>query len=245
MAAVFSFANETVPAPFSFAPSQLWSGNDGSWSSFIVRIGAPAQDFEVFPSTTGQETLIPVPEGCTSHDPSNCGKSRGVLPAFGVQGTGFVTNSSSTWDLVGIFTSNLEDTLGYAVNAEYGFETVGLQIENSNGIGVNHSVVGGIAAKEFYLGSLGLGPKPTNFTTFLNEPKPSLMALLNSTRQIPSLSYGYSAGASYSKQLASFQHSVLHNANLYKNTTPSFTQALIKGCRISADPRQSYTRWLR
>lgn len=187
---------ETIPAPFSFAPSQLWDGNDGRWSSFIVRVGTPAQDFRVFPSTAGQETIIPLAQGCTASDPNDCGSSRGIEPAFGMQGTGYLTNDSTTWDLIGLYTSNLEDTLGYTVNAEYGFDTIGLEIENSGGLTLNQSIVAGIAAKDFYLGIFGLGPKPSNFTTF-DDPKPSFMKLLNSTKLIPSLSYGYTAGAVY------------------------------------------------
>lgn len=189
-------SNESIPNPFSYAPSQLWDGNDGSWSSFIVRIGTPPQDFRVFPSTTGQETLIPFPEGCTSSDPSSCGELRGVMPAQGVQGTGYATNVSSTWDLIGVYTTNLEDILGYVVDAEYGLESVGLQLENSGGLSLNELVVGGIAVDDFYLGVFGLGPKPSNFSTYSN-PLPSFMTRLNSTKLIPSLSYGYTAGASY------------------------------------------------
>lgn len=184
--------------PFQYAPSQYWTGNDGTWSSFIVRIGTPAQDFQVFPSTAGQETIIPLPEGCTSASPSDCGSSRGVLPAFGVQGTGFLTNESSTWDLIGLYTSNLEDTLGYSVNAQYGFDTVGLQVENSGGLNVNKSIVAGVAETDFYIGVLGLGPKPSNFSTF-SDPQRSFMKTLNATKRIPSLSYGYTAGAYYSQ----------------------------------------------
>jgi len=120
------------------------------------------------------------------------------MPAFGTDGTGFLTNSSTTWDLLGIYTSDLEDTLGYEVNAQYGIDDVGLQIDNSGGLNATNVVVGGIASKDFYLGVIGLGPKPSNFTTF-NNPMPSLMGILNSTQKIPSLAYGYTAGASYSK----------------------------------------------
>ncbi|KAH0547943.1 hypothetical protein GP486_008316, partial [Trichoglossum hirsutum] len=41
---------------------------------------------------------------------------------------------------------------------------------------------------------MGLGIKPTNFTS---ENKPSLLSSLVSAKKIPSLSYGYTAGASY------------------------------------------------
>ncbi|THW71014.1 acid protease [Aureobasidium pullulans] len=143
-----------IPSPFSFAPSQYWDGNDGSWSSFMVRVGTPPQDFRVFPSTFGQETLIPVPEGCTEDDPANCGSLRGVMPFQGDVSTGFQTNASTTWSDIGIYTTDLETQIGINANGMYGFDTVGLQVENSGGIEQTHQVVAGYSK---VLGSLTLG----------------------------------------------------------------------------------------
>lgn len=41
-----------------------------------------------------------------------------------------------------------------------------------------------------------LGPKPTNFTSF-NNPQPSFLWSLKNESYIPSLSWGYTAGAQY------------------------------------------------
>lgn len=46
------------------------------------------------------------------------------------------------------------------------------------------------------LGVFGLGPTPINFTDF-NNPQPSYLWSLKNQSFIPSLSYGYSAGAPY------------------------------------------------
>jgi hypothetical protein len=46
------------------------------------------------------------------------------------------------------------------------------------------------------LGVFGLGPQPTNFSDY-NDPKPSYMWSLKNQSLIPSLSFGYSAGAPY------------------------------------------------
>lgn len=61
---------------------------------------------------------------------------------------------------------------------------------------MKHQVVGGLAAKDFYLGEFGLGPKPTNFTDF-DQNQPSFMWSLKNQSMIPSLSWGYTAGAQY------------------------------------------------
>ena len=115
---------------FSFSSSQSWDGNAGSWSTFIVRIGTPPQDFKVLPSTSGQQTLVPVPQGCISTDPSNCGALRGALPFHGAASNGFESNQSSIWVENGLFGLDIETDLNVTGNGDYGFDTVGLEIEN-------------------------------------------------------------------------------------------------------------------
>ncbi|KAI9707974.1 MAG: hypothetical protein M1820_004393 [Bogoriella megaspora] len=197
--------NNTVPAPFSFAPAQTWDGNDGKWSTFIIRIGNPPQDFRVLPSTAGQETWVPNPEGCTKSDPSDCGNSRGVQPFNNQQGTGFLTNASSSWQSMGVYDLNFEENLEYETNVSYagqglyGFDTVGLQVEKSGGIQIDHQVVAGIALKQFYLGIFGLGVKPANFSSYSN-PQAAFLPSAVEQNLIPSKSWGYTAGAPYRLQ---------------------------------------------
>lgn len=185
-----------MPEPFVFSPSQAWDGNDGSWSSFIVRIGSPPQTFRVFPATSGHETLIPLPEGCTDSDPSNCGSLRGAYPFNGKDSSGFAVNASSTWKNIGLYSLNFGDKLGLNDNGLYGLDTVGLMLENSGGLVLDSQVVAGIATKNFYLGLFGLGPKPSNFSDF-EYPQPSFMRSLKNQSKIPSLSFAYTAGAAY------------------------------------------------
>lgn len=85
----------TAPKPFSFAPSQAFEGNDGSWSTFVIRVGTPEQVFHVLISTAGQETWVPVPEGCLPTDPNNCGALRGVEPYLSQPSDGFQVNAVS------------------------------------------------------------------------------------------------------------------------------------------------------
>jgi hypothetical protein len=188
--------DQNISLPFSFAASQSWDGNAGSWSTFIVRIGTPPQDFNVLPSTNGQQTLVPVPQGCTSTDPSNCGALRGAFLFHGAASNGFESNRSSTWVENGLFDLDIETNLNITGHGDYGFDTVGLEVENSGGLTLAHQVVAGIATKDYYLGQFGLGPKPSNFTTFA-YPIPSYMRNLVDQNKIPSLSFGYTAGAKY------------------------------------------------
>jgi hypothetical protein len=188
--------NSSAPEPFVFSPSQVWDGNDGRWSSFIVRVGTPAQTFRVFPSTSGHETFIPVPEGCIETDPSNCGSLRGAYPFNGRDSDGLSVNASSTWKAIGLYNLAFGDDLGMSDNGMYGFDTVGLTLQNSGGLTLDSQVVAGIATKNFYLGLFGLGPKPSNFSDF-EFPQPTFMKNLKDQNKIPSFSYAYTAGAAY------------------------------------------------
>ena len=189
--------NTSIAAPWSWQPSTYWDGNDGSWNSFLVQVGTPPQDFRVFPSTAGQETWVLNPEGCTSNDPSDCAYLRGVLPfANGTNSSGFDIPSSSTWDAIGIYTLDAQESqLGYQGNGLYGFDSVVLG-NDTGALKQTRQVVATIADKSYYLGQFGLGPKSINFTTF-NDQIPCYMSDLASSGKIPSLTFGYTAGAAY------------------------------------------------
>jgi hypothetical protein len=118
------------------------------------------------------------------------------MPFQGDISNGFLSNASTTWDDIGIYTTDLETNIGINANGMYGFDTVGLQVENSGGIQQTHQVVAGIADKGFMYGVFGLGPRPSNFSV-LSDPQPSFMTSLRNNNTIPSKSYAYTAGASY------------------------------------------------
>lgn len=205
-------ASLTVPAPIVISPSQYWylhlhlplppvlhnlsasnldsrDGNDGPWSSFTIQVGTPPQDVRVLISTAGTATWVVVPEGCTSDGPSNCD---------GLRGQEFNVNKSSTWRFNNYYELLLESNLGYTGTGEFGFDTVGLGWQGSGGPVLDSQVVAGIASQDFWLGSFGLTPRPTNFTDF-NDPQQSFMQTLKNKSMIPSLSWAYTAGAPYSK----------------------------------------------
>ena len=73
---------------FSLTPSGNWDGNDGAWSTFMIRVGTPAQLFRVLPSTSGTETWIPISDNCNAGS-SWCGNARGVEPFNGAGASPF------------------------------------------------------------------------------------------------------------------------------------------------------------
>ncbi|KAL8699883.1 MAG: hypothetical protein Q9201_005747 [Fulgogasparrea decipioides] len=145
----------------------------------------------VFASTAVPETWTVSTGGCAAGDSAGCSDSRGGL---------FSPNASTTWDHIDKFALGVELNLrNYSSNqdyGEYGFDILALGYQGSGSPSVNHSVIAGIETDDFYVGNIGLSPQPINFTT-VDNPPPSLLSQLKSTGQIPSLSYGYSAGAPY------------------------------------------------
>lgn len=183
--------NESLP--YIFEPSHQWLGSDGPWSTFLVNVGTPPQTFHILPATNVQETWVPLPGACPQSS-FDCPKSRGV-PDLSTS-TGFDTNASTSWMEDGIYNLVSEENLGYHGNGFYGSDTVQIGNSAQHGPKLDHQVVAGIINDGFWLGIFGLGPKPANFST-VNDPQPSFMRTLVDQKLIPSLSYGYTAGANY------------------------------------------------
>jgi hypothetical protein len=192
----------TVPAPVVVNPSQSFEGADGSWSTFNLQVGTPAQSFHILPSTRSSETWVIDPLGCTSEDPSNCPTLRGVQPFNGQASTGFLSNQSSTYTLGGLYALGLEQSLNYSGNGQYGTDVIALNGGNgsSGGISLSNQVVASIASKDYFLGIFGLGIRPISFSSSA-KPVPSFLQTLKSLDMIPSLSYGYAVGAVYRASL--------------------------------------------
>jgi hypothetical protein len=71
-------------------------------------------------------------------------------------------------------------------------------IANSGGPTFQNQVIAGIVNPRLWVGRLGMDSKPSNFSEFDN-PQRSLIKTMKEENYIPSLSYGYTAGAYYSK----------------------------------------------
>lgn len=94
---------------------------------------------------------------------------------------------------------SLEKNLGYngdGMSGDYGFDNITLGWAGTNGPTVDKGIVSAYINQTFWLGTFGLNPAATNFTT-LNDPKTSYMRSLKASNFIPSLAYGYTAGAIY------------------------------------------------
>lgn len=134
------------------------------------------------------QTWVVAPQGCTSStNYDSCATSRGEI---------FNLSQSTTWDYVGLYSLWIEQNLGYGGNAYYGYDTVTLGGLGEGGTTLLNTTVGAFALTDFYLGNFGLNPKPTNWTSY-EDAAPSYMTQLKGQNLIPSVSFGYTAGAQY------------------------------------------------
>ena len=166
---------------------QSRDGPDGPWSTFTLRVGTPAQDVRVLISTAVEASWLVLPQGCAQGDTS-CPNLRGQL---------FNPNISSTWAEWGYYELFTEQNLGIPGHGLFGNDTLGLGIQGSGGPTLQNQVIGGIGIQDFYIGMFGVNPKPTNFSGLGAEGQPSFITSLRNQSLIPSVSFGYTAGAQY------------------------------------------------
>ena len=165
-------------------------GNDGLWSAVKIQVGSPQQTVQVLPSTELQSTWVVVAEGCIPTDPKNCSTARGGI---------YKTEKSSSYESVDTYQLGAEANLGLTQNSDNGafaYDILGVATTDGGNASVEHQVIAGIATKDFFVGNLGLSPLGINFTD-RSDPKPSFLSSLRSKSLIPSLSYGFTAGAYY------------------------------------------------
>ncbi|UPX20199.1 uncharacterized protein EKO05_0010439 [Ascochyta rabiei] len=189
----------SVPTPITVAPDQGWDGIDGAWNTFSIRLGSQQSISHVSVSTASQQIWVVNLAACefTSPDPStnkdiisldaDCERGRGSL---------FNTTQSSTWKERGYYHLWIGEKLGLVGNGYYGFDAVGLGNQGEEGPTVDNTTISTLNTYDFWLGHLGLHPKPTNFSQGM-APVPSYMTRLFEQGSIPSLSFGYTAGVQY------------------------------------------------
>lgn len=194
---------DSVPAPVSVAPDQDWMGIDGSWNTFSLQVGDPQENVRVFISTASQQIWAVNSQACVQNVTdgngqivqynvlnNDCAQSRGRL---------FNTSFSTSWQRKGFYQLWIEKNLGLVGNGLYGFDSVGLGLPGEQGPAVANTTIGTLVSPNFWLGHIGLHPKPTNFSAF-ESPISSYMTNLFDQKSIPSLSFGYTAGAQYRDQ---------------------------------------------
>lgn len=183
------------------APSKQWNGNDGLWSTFLVDVGSPPQSLELLPATSLSLTLVVLPEGCPTNERASCATLRG-----NVFNSDNVTDPR--WDPIPPETGPVFQVLpseqpfrNESVNAEISLNPIHLQwwgdIALNSTEPLEDQVIAGYAVKTPFLGQLGINGKSVYLSDTLEYN--STLRTLQKMAAISSLSYSYTAGASYRK----------------------------------------------
>ena len=155
-------------------------------------IGTPRQFVSVLISTTANQPWAVLSTWCrnlTSAPLATCAKKRGGIlsPA-----------NSTSWNYTGLYTLESEANLGINASAKFARETVQLGVDGSRAgsFSLANQTVAGIFNPDFWIATWGIRPDTTNITTLENR-SPSLLSNLKTMGKISSLSWGYTAGATY------------------------------------------------
>lgn len=164
-------------------------GYDGPWSSFSIGVGTPAQSLRVLVSTSSPGTVVVLQDGCVSGD-AICPTARGGL---------FNNATSQSWSVTESSINLFQDP---SLRARLGNDTLILGAAGNSGPSLTNQVIFGIVDdRKYYLGMLGLNQVPTGFSKS-EKGQPSLITSLRDQNIIPSLSFGYTAGARRRKSRA-------------------------------------------
>lgn len=154
-------------------------------------------------STQVAETWVVAKEGCLNeaNEVPNCSSTRGEL---------FNIAASNTWKDQQKWPLMAELNLGFSCcddpnhydAGDYGYDTLGISSKSNGNVTLDKQVVAAIATKDFYLGNLGLSPRAVNQN--IDQQSSSFLKSLKDQNKIPSLSYGYTAGAAYSEPYSSY-----------------------------------------
>jgi len=169
------------PQPISVSQTSEFLGYDGLWSSISIRVGSPEQWLSVIPSTVTQETWVIGPSGCD-----------GTLACQNLRGGLFSANASTSFQNLGPYELGSDQQNDGGLVADYGFDTIALSDE----VSVPVQTVAILNTTDFWLGEFGLGVQESRFNGTLNHPS-YLSSLVQTSGNIPSHSYGYTAGAHY------------------------------------------------
>ncbi|KAL8729178.1 MAG: hypothetical protein Q9166_004917 [cf. Caloplaca sp. 2 TL-2023] len=106
-------------------------------------------------------------------------------------------NASSTWQPNGFWQLGNERNLGIYANGLFGNDTIGLGIQGSGGPTLSDQIMAVIGTQQIYVGMFAVNPKRTNYTGITEQGQASYMTSLRDQSLIPSVSFGYTAGAPY------------------------------------------------
>ncbi len=168
----------------------------------------------------GRCSSLAIDLDCARLNISNCGSSRGVEVFQSQQSLGFQRNASSTWKEIGIYQTGLGSRYGLTGNAYFGYDSGGPSTAASVNVStLDNLAIAAFASTDIWLGQLGLSMFAINISD--TQSPHSFLSRLKEAGNIPSLSFGFQAGAPYrftkvpgSLVLGGYDRSRIGNNNL-------------------------------
>ncbi|EAT88505.1 hypothetical protein SNOG_04745 [Parastagonospora nodorum SN15] len=180
--------------PLVVESSGRWLGNDGDWSSFYVHVGTPPQVFQVLPSLSAQTLYLPLDKDCGRFNISDCGELRGVEVWASKLSDGFHPQNSTTWHELGVYGIGVGEVFRLNGNGIFGNDTAGLDTSGViDPVNLENHPIMAYTTSDMWIGVLGLSPHTMNISDTV-RPR-SFLNQLKEKGHIPSLSFGYQAGA--------------------------------------------------
>jgi hypothetical protein len=190
--------NTTIPLPVEVEVSEAWDGIDGKWSTFKINLGdrdgvGLGQNFRVLPSTFSGVTTVPgLSDDCRTDE---CAKQRGVELYSSKQPHGFSSDLTLGWNLKGTYKVEFPNWWSDGgTNGSLYLGNVGLGVSSSESLVLESQWVEEVPSKELFMGSFGLAVGSVGLGS---DDSSTFLQTFNDNKLIPSLSYGYTAGASY------------------------------------------------
>ncbi|CAG8950327.1 hypothetical protein HYFRA_00006820 [Hymenoscyphus fraxineus] len=190
-----SLDSRAAAVPLVVPPTSKWDGIDGPWSSFTLSVGSPPQNMRVLASTASNQPWVVLPDGCPPTGVPECSDNRGGLFNPNATTSWYVPSWISNTRSDGRFSAVIGSSYGQVASLAYGYDNVSLS-SSGNLPSLASQVVGGMTTKDFYMGMIGLSPLSTSFSQS-SPPADSYLFALKAQGQIPSLTYGYTAGNQY------------------------------------------------
>jgi len=163
---------------------------------FYVRVGTPPQVFQVLPSLSAQALYIPLDKDCGRFNITDCSELRGVNVWASKLSDGFHPQNSTSWHELGVYSIGMGEGFGINGNGIFGNDTAGLGTSGViDPVNLENQPTMAYTTSDIWIGLLGLSPYTMNISE--TERRHSFLYQLKETGHIPSLSFGYQAGAYY------------------------------------------------
>ena len=179
-------------------------GNDGFWSSFTIAVGTPPQSVRLLVSTKLSDVWV-ISESQSQDDYL----ATHNLAHKKVAGGLFKKKLATTWQGTRLYENGQDQisdkNIAKVEIEDYGSDATRIDLADIPNINFDSRTIATVAKGNLDLGFLGINHRNPHLT-LPRDGQVSFLESLKASGRIPSLSYGFSAGAWYRKALVLIVH---------------------------------------